>query len=186
MKKLILFTVAACVATSLLSQNKIEPRAGYSPQIGAMVEMLEDLKSRITRRVQSYDQAQTDYLIDDNANSVGAMILHLAAVEAIYQKLSFENRQFNEEEGQKWNTALNLGEKAREELKGKPIQYYLDLWTEVREKTLSALKTKDDEWFARKMNRNMNHHWAWFHVMEHQANHMGQIAMVASRARNTK
>ena len=182
MKKLILCVVAVCCTTSFLAQNKIEPRKGYSPQIGAMVEMLEDLKDRVTRRVQNSDQAQTDFLIDDKANRVGAMIMHLAATEAIYQKLSFENRPFNKEEGQKWNTALNLGDKAREELKGKPIQHYLDLWTEVRNKTLATLKTKDDEWFAGNMNNSMNHHWAWFHVMEHQANHMGQIAMVASRA----
>lgn len=186
MKKLILITVALCFTTSLLSQYKIEQRKGYTPQIGTMVEMLEDLKGRITRRVQNSDLEQTDYLIDDKANRVGAMIMHLAATEAIYQKLSFEDREFNKEEKQKWNTALNLGDKAREELMGKPIQYYLDLWTEVREKTLATLKTKDDAWFAGKMNENMNHHWAWFHVMEHQANHMGQIAMVSSRAPSKK
>ena len=27
----------------------------------------------------------------------------------------------------------------------------------------------------------MNNHWAWYHVMEHQANHMGQIRLIIKR-----
>ena len=27
----------------------------------------------------------------------------------------------------------------------------------------------------------MSNHWAWFHVMEHQANHMGQLALITKR-----
>lgn len=180
MRKIVL--IALCFSFSIISaQNKIEPRKGYTPQIGAMVEMLDDLKDRVTRRVKNIDQAQTDFLLDENANSVGAMILHLAATEAIYQKMSFEDRQFNEEENKKWNTALNLGDAGRKELQGKPISYYLDIWSEVRAKTLATLKRKDDAWFNSNMGMGMNHHWAWFHVMEHQANHMGQIAFLASR-----
>ena len=39
---------------------------------------------------------------------------------------------------------------------------------------------KDDEWFA-ESNGAMSNHWAWFHVMEHQANHMGQLALITKR-----
>lgn len=180
MKKALL--VALCFSFAVVSaQNKIKPRKGYTPQIGAMVEMLDDLKNRVTRIVKNTDQAQTDFLLDEKANRVGAMILHLAATEAIYQKLSFEDRRFNDEETKRWDTALNLGAPAREEFQGKPISYYLDIWSDVRKKTLATLKTKDDAWFESNMNMGMNHHWAWFHVMEHQANHMGQIAFLASR-----
>jgi len=93
---------------------------------------------------------------------------------------TFEGRQFNKEEATKWNTALNLGDRARQEYKGKPISYYLKIYDEVRKKTKALLKTKDDAWFA-KSNRSMSNHWAWFHVMEHQANHMGQLAMIVKR-----
>jgi uncharacterized damage-inducible protein DinB len=77
-------------------------------------------------------------------------------------------------------TPLSLGDKGREELKGKPIKYYLDIYDEVRAKTKALLKTKDDKWFAEK-NGQMTNHWAWFHVMEHQANHMGQLAFLTKR-----
>ena len=82
-------------------QNTINPREGYSPQIGALVEMLDDLKGRITRRVQNLDQKQTDFLLDNDANRIGALILHLAATEKFYQVLTFENRGYNKEEAKK-------------------------------------------------------------------------------------
>ncbi|WP_196893820.1 DinB family protein [Aureivirga marina] len=184
MKKIITsFTfVLFIISGNLSAQIKIENTKGYSPQIGALVSMLEDLKGRIERNIQNLDQEETDYLLDENANRIGAMIIHLAATEAYYQNFTFENRNFNRKEKKKWMTALTLGEEAREKYKGKPIQYYMKIWDEVRAKTLENLKTKDDAWLLETDSKNsMNYYWAWFHVMEHQANHMGQIALIKKR-----
>ena len=78
------------------------------------------------------------------------LFLHLAATEKYYQVYTFENRGYNRKEAAFWNTPMNLGETARTELVGKPIDYYLDIWDEVRKETLRLLKTKDDKWFAKK------------------------------------
>ncbi len=180
MKKLSLLLVLFLVCLPLFSQNTIKPPKGYSQDIGNMISMLDNLKQRVERNVAGLDQAGADFLLDENANSPGAIIYHLAATETYYQAYTFEGRGFNAEEKEKWETALSLGEKARKEFKGKPIKYYLDLYDEVREKTKELLKTKDDKWFAKK-NGTMSNHWAWFHVMEHQANHMGQLALITKR-----
>ncbi len=166
--------------TSVFSQSEIKPPKGYSNDIGNMISMLDNLKKRVERHVVNLDQEGTDYLLDENANSPGAIIYHLAATEAYYQVYTFEGRSFNAEEKAKWEMALNLGEKARKEFKNKPIQFYLDLYDDVRKKTKVLLKTKDDDWFKKKVG-NMSMHWAWFHVMEHQANHMGQLALITKR-----
>lgn len=166
--------------SSLQAQLEIKAPEGYSRDIGQMVSMLDNLKKRLERYVSLLDQEGTDFLLDENANSPGAMIYHLAATEAYYQVYTFEGRSFNEEEKQEWGTALNLGDKARAEFKGKPIRYYLDIYDQVRAKTKELLKTKDDHWF-KEMNGGVSNHWAWFHVMEHQANHMGQLAIVTKR-----
>lgn len=183
MKNLSLILLILFVTTfSLKGQNSIKAPKGYSPQIGTTLSMMEDLKARVTYSVNNLTQEQTDFLLDEQANRIGAMILHLAATEKYYQVYTFEGRGFNEEEAAKWNTALNLGDKAREEIQGQPIAYYLKLWDEVRKETFKLLKKKDDKWFAAKVNGgNMNNHWAWYHVMEHQANHMGQIRLIIKR-----
>ena len=187
MKQTVKYLVSSTVlillcSFSLNGQNIINPKKGYSTQIGITVSMLEDLKRRVTNSVENLSQEETDFLLDDDANRIGALILHLAATEKYYQVYTFENRGFNKEENKKWESALNLGDKARSSIVDKPIDYYLDIWTEVRQETLKLLKGKDDEWFASKVKgSNMNNHWAWYHVMEHQGNHMGQIRLIIKR-----
>ncbi len=186
--KLILLPVLIQLICTFSSsgQNVIRPVEGYSPQIGITISMLEDLKERVTNSVSHLTLEETDYLLDEDANRIGALILHLAATEKYYQVYTFEGRGYNAEEREKWNTAMNLGDKARSTIKGKPIDYYLDIWNEVRKETFRLLKTKDDKWFESNVEAafsNMNNHWAWYHVMEHQANHMGQIKLIAKRAR---
>jgi len=178
---IISFMMLILISLSGKSQYSIEPIEGYTPDIGFMVAMLEDLKNRIESEIQDLDQSETDFLFDDEANSIGAMIMHLAAIEVYYQAETLEGRKMTEEEEAFWDVAGGMGAEAREELNGKPISYYLELWDEVRAKTLEGLRSKDDEWFAAEIEEGVNNHWAWFHVMEHQAHHRGQISLVLKR-----
>ncbi len=167
---------------SLNGQNIIKPVKGYSTQIGTTVSMLEDLKRRVTNSVVNLNLEETDFLLDQDANRIGALIFHLAATEKYYQVYTFENRGLNKEERKRWETAQNLGRHAQNSIKNKPIGFYLNIWDEVRKETLRLLKTKDDKWFKSKIKESsMNNHWAWYHVMEHQANHMGQIRFIIKR-----
>lgn len=171
-----------CFSLSFVNaQYEIKPANGYTPQIGIMVDMLEEMKDRIMEMTSDLDQTETDYLFDAKANSIGALIMHLVATEAYYQVETLEERIWTDEEAEFWGVAAGLGEKYRDKLKGKPIKYYLNLWEQVRKKTLEGLKARDDEWFAASIDENMNNHWAWFHILEHSANHMGQIALVKNR-----
>ncbi len=165
----------------LNAQYEIKPVEGYSPNISIMIYMLEDLKDRITEQIKDLDQSQTDFEFDEKANSIGALVMHLVATEAYYQIETLEGRQWTEEEKKRLGVGGGLSETSKEQLKNKPINHYLGLWNEVREKTLLGLKTKDDTWFAADIDEGVNNHWVWYHVMEHQANHMGQIALVKNR-----
>ncbi|MTH17996.1 DUF664 domain-containing protein [Flavobacterium sp. LC2016-01] len=162
--------------------GKIGNVEGASPKIGDMISMLEDLKDRVEYAVKNMDQYEIDYLHDENANRIGALVMHLAAAEKYYQVFTFENREFNEEEKKKWESALNLGKDARDEFKGHDIQYYLDIYNEVRAKTISELKKRDDAWFATiQMKYDISNQYCWFHVMEHQSSHLGQILFLQKR-----
>ena len=178
-----LSSIFILLGISVKSQSVIEPKEGFTPQIGILVAMLEDLKMRVTYNVQNLTQEETDFLMDEDANRMGALIMHLAATEKYYQNLTFENRGFNpEERKQGFQKASDLGKSARKEFKDKPMDYYLKIWDEVRAETLAMLKTKDDEWLNAKVGESqMNNFYAWYHVMEHQANHMGQIALIVKR-----
>lgn len=174
--------IVICFSVFIVNaQYEIKPEKGYTPQIGIMVNMLEDLKNRISDMAKDLNQEETDYLFDEEANSIGAIIMHIVATESYTQVETLEERNWTSDEGKFWGVAGDLGDDSREKLKGEPISYYLDLWDEVRKKTLEGLKAKDDAWFAANIDEGLNNHYAWFHVLEHSANHMGQIALVKNR-----
>jgi len=165
----------------LRAQGEMKSVEGYASDIGLMVYMLEDLKARITEEVKDLDQSQIDYVYDADANSIGYLVMHLVSTESYYQIATIEGRDWTEEEQSKFGIAGELTEEVKTKLQGKPISYYLDLWDEVREKTLTGLKTKDDAWFSSNLEEGLNYHYIWYHVMEHSANHMGQIATIKNR-----
>jgi hypothetical protein len=62
--------------------------------------MLEEIKHRIAEDTRELGQAETDYLFDEKVNSIGAIIMHLAATEGYYQLETLEERTFTAEEDQ--------------------------------------------------------------------------------------
>lgn len=163
-------------------RGKIGGVEGASPQIGAMISMLEDLKDRVENKVKNMSQYELDYLHDEKANRIGSLIMHLAAAEAYYQVYTFEGREFNEEEKKKWQAALDLDQGGRDTFNGHNAQYYLDIYNEVRAKTIAELKKRDDAWFAEvPKGSGISNHYCWFHVMEHQSSHLGQILFLSKR-----
>lgn len=182
MKYYLSILVLVISVSTLSAQISITPEKGYTPQIGVLVSMLNDMSNRVERRVKDLSIEDTDFLLDENANSIGTLIMHLAATEKLYQVRTFEGRQFNEEEEKEWSVAMSMGKEAQEKYKGKEIKEYLKVYKDVRKKTLEYLKDKDDDWLNTIDEEwNMNYHWAWYHVMEHQSSHLGQILLIAKR-----
>jgi len=182
MKHFLIALVLFLSFSSAKAQIKIEPEKGFTPQVGVLVSMLNDMKNRVERTVKDLKVDEVDFLLDENANSIGTLILHLAATEKLYQVLTFENREFNAEEQKEWGTRMSMGDGARKAFKGKEVDYYLDIYNKVRVKTLEYLKEKDDDWLAIvNEDYGMNYHWAWYHVMEHQSSHLGQILLIKKR-----
>lgn len=155
---------------------------GYTPQMGVLVSMLDAMKERVEGSVQNHSVYELDYLMDEKANSIGALIMHLAAAEKLYQVMTFEGRYFNEEEEELWAAALDLGDSGRETFKDHEVAYYLDLYDKVRAKTKEELAKRDDKWLQEEIpGAGMTNFYGWFHVMEHQSSHLGQILLLQKR-----
>ena len=86
----------------------------------------------------------------------------MAAVDFYYQKFSFEERELSPEERAKWDSALDLSESARREIKGNDLNYYINTLNEIRSRTYELMKEKDDEWLEKKSifgNADANNYW---------------------------
>jgi uncharacterized damage-inducible protein DinB len=192
-------TVAGASALSLLplfnfanppaesNINIIGPRDGYSPQIGILVSQMEWIRESVIRATKGLTQPELDFLVDSKSNSIGALLMHLAATDVIYQDLTFNKLQdFSPENKTKWGVAMGLGDEGRKQIKGHNLDYYISALTAVRETTFKEFKKRDDKWFAEVDphffgDLPTNNFCKWFHVCEHEANHRGQIAVIRKR-----
>src|SRR5918997_3159979 len=90
----------------------VAPIAGYTPQIGRLVSMMNYARRTTLDEVEGLSVEHLDYLHDPQSNSIGALLLHIAAVEASYQEATFGSRGAANETGP-WEVALDLGARSR-------------------------------------------------------------------------
>jgi uncharacterized damage-inducible protein DinB len=149
--------------------------------------MLNWMRTSILQPVQGLTVAQLDHLHDEKANSIGALLLHLAAIERLYQVNTFEGRKWGDvksETEKEWGAAARLGDEARKSIKGHELAYYLGKLKEVREHTLAELRKRDDAWLMQVDSSGgepTNNYCKWFHVCEHESHHNGQVTWLKSR-----
>ncbi|MGP4060172.1 DinB family protein [Halobacillus sp. H74] len=163
---------------------QVHPEKGFTDKIGELVFMLEHVRAVTIQEVADLTEEELDYS-KPGGNSIGALLSHMASIEYVHQQISFENRDLTEDEVAVWGIALELGQKANETINSSSVDDYLDVLESTRDQTLELLKEKDDEWLYEEREwpngKKYNQYYLWFHVLEDEINHRGQIrAMVRS------
>ena len=160
--------------------------SGFTPQIARLVSMMNYARHTTLSAVEGLTVNELDYLNDPESNSIGSLLLHIAAAEVGYQAATFDKRELNDEEKHELDTALVLGKKARQEIKGHDLNYYLNKLGQVRIKTLAELAIRDDQWLDEQTSfgadNRVNNYFKWFYVFTHEVNHRGQIRLLRRQA----
>ena len=159
---------------------------GFTPQIGRLVSMMNYVRSVTLSAITGLSVDELDYQHDLQSNSIGALLSHIAAAEVGYQAATFYSRGLNEDERQEWGAAVDLGERARRELRGQELRHYVSRMEQVRATTLIELGQRDDTWLEERTSfgsgQAVNNYFKWFHVCDHEINHRGQIRWLRKRA----
>ena len=164
--------------------NHIGPKEGFTPLIGTLVSQLDWLSDTVFRYNKTLTGEQLDVVFDEDSNSIGALIMHLAATEVIYQDMTFYGLNgFSPANKEKWEVAMNLGKPAQEQINGHDLAWYKKEWDAVRAVTKTELRKRDDNWLLGGATKeaDWNNFCKWFHVAEHIANHRGQMTWYAKR-----
>jgi Protein of unknown function (DUF664) len=204
------FKTAACVAaagaglsfvpiaepTAWSSENDLTivgPKPGFAPHLGTLSSMMAFMRDQVLRSVKGMKQADLDFLLDGKANTIGALLAHLAATETLYQLHTFDGLEWGawpDPIKARWNAASELGDAGRKSIKDKDLDFYLKQLQETRDKTLAEFKKRDDKWLfavdAKWPWGPTNNYCKWFHVCEHEANHNGQIKFLKGRLPGAK
>ena len=170
----------------------VGPQPGFTSEIGTLTSMLAFTRQQVVHNVKGLSQPDLDFLLDAKANTIGALLLHLAATETYYQMNTFGEMKWDswsDETKKKWDIPMNLGEAARKAIKGNSLDYYLDALHQTRERSLAEFRKRDDKWLATVVSNgdfSANNYAKWFHVAEHESNHDGQIKFLKNRLPGAK
>lgn len=161
----------------------IEPTPGFDPPIGQLVSMLAYTRATTLDDVAGLDRAGLDHRLDDQANSIGMILEHIAAVEEHYQIRTFGLALAGEAE-QRHRLGLRITDASHETFRNRPLEACLERLAAVRERTLTELARRDDAWLyerSEQRGRESNNYFWWFHVIEEEISHRGQIRILRKR-----
>lgn len=165
-----------------------DPVPGYAPVIGRYVAQLEELRADLLGELSSLTQAQLDWHPNDKVESIGTMLLHMDAVEWSWIHEDILGRPDNEYPGE-WSEAMPIRVNA-EQVSGRPLQWYLDKLEATRAVTLDVLKGFSESDVARRVgegpvpkgeekgSRLFTIDWIIWHIISHEAAHIGQIELL--------
>lgn len=158
---------------------------GYAPEIGRMVRMLEEARERTLRTVRRLDEGIIDWAPGPRENSIGALLYHIAAIEAdwLYVEV-LEMDSFPEEIAALFPEDVRDGRGQLAKARGIPLADHLRRLKAVRGNLLAAYKgmTLDDYRRPRDCpNYLVTPEWVLMHLMQHEAEHRGEIGMLCQR-----
>jgi len=160
----------------------IEKMPNLSLEFSRLVSMMNYARFTTLKDVSDLCVEELDFLPYNHSNSIGMLLLHMAAVEVAYQVHTIENRDLSVDELTIWEPALQLGELGREKIKNYPIEFYLEKLHTVRQYSLQRFQTLPDEWLYTTTpfwyDKPANNYFKWFHVFEDEISHRGQIRII--------
>lgn len=165
-----------------------DPVEGFTPQIGRYVAQLTEARQHLKGELAHLTQEQLDWHPDEQTESIGTLLLHVAAVEWSWMHQDIFGAS-DKEYGASWQEAMPIRADAPQ-VSGRPLDQYLQQLDAVREQTLQVLRDFTDSdlkrlvgeaeprpgWEPRSELFTID--WIIWHVIEHEAMHVGQIELL--------
>jgi uncharacterized damage-inducible protein DinB len=160
----------------------ITDQEGFTPHVGRLVSMMNYARRTTLDIARGLTVEELDFLPSPDGNSIGMLLEHFAAVEVIYQSITF-GYELSTGERERWKAGLELGKLGREKIRGYEVSYYLQTLQEVRDKTFAEFRERDDRWLHQELpefwqGQMSNNYFCWFHVFEDEINHRGQVRLI--------
>lgn len=187
-------------ADFFLWQNKImetvkrvlEPVAGFSREIGFYLSAWEKTRVELREIAADLSNEELSRRLTPEAHQIGALILHLGEAEASWIHAIIAGKELNEEEKRfvHWcdTTETDFAEKgySAHECIGR-----IDKISEMSREILVKFADKDLErlfGYERSSGEQVevSLRWVFHHLIDHEANHKGQISMLKRLLRETR
>lgn len=165
----------------------LDRRGDLSPRIAFIFSMMARVRSRLLRVVEELTDEEIDYSPDmERIETIATLLLHIAAVEWSW---IFEDIDGQEMDYEKWKHAFALREENLPQLTKQGLQFYIDRLMEVRIEVFARLRNLDDSNLHILVDvgrAEVSIEWILFHILEHEAMHIGQISILKRLAKTSE
>jgi len=167
-------------------QNIIQPLDAYEQGIGTWLWALQDTRKRTLESLEGLDDQTVNWVPPDGMNSIGSLLYHIAAIEMSWL---YEDVLGTDDFPPEINALLKYNVRDEGEnltsVIDESLNHHLDRLLKCRQNFLSAFKGISIEEFRRprKMeDYEVTPEWTIHHLMQHEAEHRGQIGEMRGMA----
>jgi uncharacterized damage-inducible protein DinB len=163
----------------------VDVLAGYEPEIGRLVWMLEATRRETKEALEGVDAAVLDWIPPYGDNSIGTILYHIALIETDWLYTEVLEQEYPEEV----KILLPYDDRDRAGLltavQGFPLAQHLQRLEGVRAYLLAAFRDMSLADF-RRLRRlewyDVTPEWVLHHLIQHEAEHRGQIMTIRTQA----
>jgi uncharacterized damage-inducible protein DinB len=155
------------------------------PEIGRALWRLEDARERTMQRLEGLDPALIDWAAPESGNSIGSILYHIAAIEADYLYADTLEQPFPQEVIDQFPYEVREENGRLTPVRGYELEWYLSRLEDVRRRVLAAFRAMDlaDYRRVRRLDyADITPEWTLHHLMQHEAEHRGELASLRARA----
>lgn len=150
-----------------------------TPRVGLLFSMMEKAREKLLKRIEELTLEEMDYSPSGRRiETIGTLLLHIAAVEWSW---IFEDIGDTAMDYEKWKHAFPLREDV-DQLTKQGKKFYIQRLAEVRSEVFTWMKSIDDKELDRLVplgETDVSIEWILFHLIEHEAMHIGQISILS-------
>ncbi|WP_299676767.1 DinB family protein [uncultured Tenacibaculum sp.] len=165
--------------------NEIISSKGYSNQVGILVNQMIYTRENLIKLTRNLSQENLDFNFDSMSNSIGTLLLHIAALEFKFLLNNFSYDDFDEKVFEEISRAAPFNMNKRL-VYGYEFDYYFKYLNKFRKETLLSLRKVDDNWLFKKVKTNNgeilgNNYYLLRHIIDDEISHQGQIKIILNR-----
>lgn len=167
-----------------MTQRVLTPHPGLSTGIGYYLSGMEEVRSQLVETVQTIPDDLIGKPAFLGAHSIGGLVLHIGEAEWFWMQMVVSGHRLTEEDKQApfWDILDDVEAVAR---KGYTTAFCLQEAEKIRNQTRDVLFSYNDKDLERiitfeRRGKTTEHNLRWIlhHLIDHEAQHKGQILML--------
>jgi uncharacterized damage-inducible protein DinB len=172
------------------TREQVEPLAGYEPDIGRWLWALEDMRRATKAGLADITQPELDWTPPGEGNSIGTLLYHIAAIELdwLYTEVLEGREPWPADITNLFRVGVRDEQGGLSPIHGVGLSDHIHRLDGVREHLLAAFRDMTVQEFRRLRSfpsYDVTPEWVLHHLIQHEADHRGQIELLRSLAAQT-